>query len=100
MKHFLALFILSGLIVARAVEIQGTLSMPDEWIVFPDISDDLDAEVLQEIPQSITMRGMKVTGQKISVENNVADLKNIFGKIQLGNTAYVFIPLNSLKNEK
>lgn len=81
-------------------EINGTLVMPTEWTVFPYVSADLDFKTLNSLPTSINVDGRAVIGQKMMVKNSILDLKAIFGKIQLGNTAYVFIPLTSTNKQE
>lgn len=85
--------------VTTGIEVSGTLAMPEEWTVFPVVDvidrDNPDFKTLKSIPDSIKVSGETVTGKKVKVRGNSRDLKDVFGHVQMGNTAYVFIPLNS-----
>ena len=79
-------------------EVKGSLKMPAEWTVFTlgtMEKEPLDAEILKTIPEQITILGKTINAKNVKVEENRLDMVPLFGSLQAGNTACVFLRLDS-----
>ena len=93
-----AMLVGSG-VAASAREVKGTLTWPDQWIVFPlpgPVTEGrLDQAVLNTIPERLEFPETTVAAQTVKVTENRLDLAPLFGGVQKGDTAYVFLALAS-----
>ncbi len=85
-------------------EIKGSFNIPGEWTVFtlPSGSEQerLDPELLKVIPEQMKIQEKTISAKKVKVEENKLDLVPLFGNLQGGNTAYVFLRIDSGNRQK
>lgn len=106
-----AWLVLAAWSVLTATAVQAGVTWPDEWKVFLPVDREaplLSAANLAVIPgqihvghqtvagQWVTAQGVRqMAGRDVALDHVQLDLAPMFGEVSAGNTAYVFLPLQS-----
>ena len=74
------------------------LDWPERWTVFGPVSREApvpDAAVLASVPTELRLDGKLLHPGHLTAADGEADLAELYGKPEVGRTAYVFVPFTA-----